>query len=83
MTFLICSTTSVRLITFLFNKQKDHIYYTPLSLYLFLIGINQKQKEYIIAIYQCFTLFFKTDDEFLFSLNRVNFVTLFATILLL
>ena len=56
---------------------------SPLSLYLFLIGINQKQKEYIIAIYQCFTLFFKTDDEFLFSLNRVNFVTLFATILLL
>ena len=27
MTFLICSTTSVRLITFLFNKQKEHIYY--------------------------------------------------------
>lgn len=30
-----------------------------------------------------FYMIFKTDDEFLFSLNRVNFVTLFATILLL
>ena len=28
MTFLICSTTSVRLITFLFNKQKDHIHHS-------------------------------------------------------
>ena len=55
----------------------------PLSLYMFPIGINQKQKECIIAIYQCFTQFFKTDNEFLSSLNWVNFVTLFATILLL
>ena len=33
MTFLICSTTSVRLITFLFNKQKDHIYIIHHSIY--------------------------------------------------
>lgn len=27
---------------------------TPLSLYMFFIGINRKQKKCIIAIYQCF-----------------------------
>ena len=54
MTFLICSTTSVRLITFLFNKQKDHIYYTPLSLYMLFIEIKGKQKEHITTIYQYF-----------------------------
>ena len=39
--------------------------------------------HHIIAIYQCFTQFSKTDYEFLSSLIWVNFVTLFATILLL
>ena len=37
-------------------EAKSHVENVPpLSLYMFFIRINQKQKEYIIAIYQCFT----------------------------
>lgn len=45
--------------------------------------IKGKQKERITTIYQYFTKHFKRDNEFSFSLNRVNFAALFATILLL
>lgn len=50
---------------------------------MFFIRINSKLKEYINAIYQLFILIMQRDNRFPFSLNRANFVTLFATILLL
>ena len=55
----------------------------PLSLHMFFIGINKQRKEYINTIYQCFIITASLDDRFSFSLNWVNFVTLFVSILLL
>lgn len=48
----------------------------PLSSYMFFIEIKGKEKECITTIYQYFTKTTQRDNEFLFSLNRVNFVTL-------
>lgn len=64
-------------------KEKFRLKNIPLSLHMFFIGINKQIKEYINTIYQCFIITASLDDRFSFSLNWVNFVTLFVSILLL